>query len=51
MSSADRLVIVERLAFTCQTIKPPANNTATAAAIQALVVEVKIIFLSKKPTC
>jgi hypothetical protein len=38
----------DRLALTCQTINAPANTTATAAAIQALVDELKIIILSKK---
>jgi hypothetical protein len=42
MSSAERLEISVRLALTCQTINPIANTTATAAAIQALVVELKI---------
>jgi len=48
MSAAERLEISDRLALTCQTINPRANTTATAAAIHALVVEFKILFLSKK---
>jgi hypothetical protein len=47
MSSAVRLSDSERLAFTCHAINPTENTTAIAAAIQALVVEVKIVFLSQ----
>jgi hypothetical protein len=43
MSSAERLVRnSDRLALTCQKINPPANKTATAAAIQAFFIELKI---------
>src|SRR6185436_16662172 len=49
MSSAVRLVRnSDLLAFTCQKISPPANSTATAAAIQALLVELKIIIPFEK---
>jgi hypothetical protein len=34
------------LALICQKIKPPANIRATAAAIRAFLVEVKILILS-----
>jgi hypothetical protein len=48
MSSADRLLSEsDFLYFACQNISAPANSIARPAAINALVVEVKIIFLSK----
>src|SRR6266498_4454173 len=49
-SSAVRLTASARRAFTCQAMSPIEKATATAAAIQALVVEFKIISFPLKPT-
>src|SRR5438477_9557848 len=47
MSSGLRLMAAPRLAFTCHAINPIEKTMPTPAAIQALVVEFKTVFLSK----